>query len=313
MNKHLKQTAILSFVLFAGLAAGCTKNYYEYPEGGGNQRSITLSSEVQFGTTPRLQDEQIVSGQSLSLFVTRTGSVEEGSQLYQNNRITANGMGGFIYRVPMFYPSDGTNIDFYAIHPYYDSAILGTPHNFTIQTNQSSQVNYLNSDLLFGTETDIPAQTNAVPLIFNHKLSKLDFIVTTSDQSINLDLLTTISVLQTLSSTTVNTQTGVLTTATGVRENIITYSDPQATGTPTNRVTGYTAIVVPQIMPGGQQLFEVIIDGIPRFYTHPIDYTFESGKKYNITLDISSTGITIQSQIANWEGGGSISGPAGPQ
>lgn len=315
MKKIIKSTVPVAIAACAMLATGCTKKYYnDCPEGGtGDQQRITLSSEVQFGVSPRIQDEQIVSGQALSLFVTRAGSTLAADQLYQNNRITADGMGGFTYRVPMFYPSNGGNVDLYAVHPYYAASSLSSPHPFEIQTDQTSESNYLNSDLLFGTAANVVPQVNAVALTFYHKLSKLDFTVTTSDPGIDLTQLTAVSVLGTLPQTTVSMTTGAITPATGNATPVVAYNDPETASSSATQVTGYTAIIIPQTAPGAQQLFQLTIGGTERYYTPPANYTFDTGKKYNVTLDVTQSGITVTSQIVDWQNGGSIGGPAGPQ
>jgi len=313
-KRYLYPTAFAIFTVVSMFFMGCTKKYYyDCPEEGQGENRITLSSEVQFGKTPRLQDEQIIDGQSLSLFVTKTGSTSEADVLYENNRITANGEGGFTYRIPMYYPSDGTNVDFYSVHPYYASASLSSSHPFQVQTDQTSQINYLNSDLLFGTETNVGRQENAVPLTFFHKLAKVDFTVTTNDPAIDLASLNTISVLNTLPQTSINVQNGAISDATGSTVPVISYSEPVATGNPVSKIVGYTAIIIPQTVTGEERLFELVLGEESRFYSHPVDYEFKSGFKYNITLDITNGGITIKSQIENWEEGGSIGGPVGPQ
>jgi len=227
MEKNFTKEAFLYIAILTMVVTGCTKNYYiDCPEGSEDENRITLSSEVYFGQTPRIQDEQIVNGQSLSLFVISAGSINTEELFYQNNRITANGMGGFTYRIPMFYPYDGTNVDFYAVHPYYADADLNTAHTHAIQTNQTTLTNYLLSDLLYGTRTNVIPQTNAVTLTFYHKLSKLDFIVTANDPDIDLTQLTGISVLSALPETSIKLSDGIITPATGIAVPIAAYNDP---------------------------------------------------------------------------------------
>lgn len=317
MKRINKATVFGILAIVAIFISGCTKNYnyYDCLEGESEENRITLSSEVQFGAAPRLQDEQIVNGQSLSLFVTRTGSVAEENQLYSNNRITANGMGGFTYRIPMYYPSDGTAVDFYAIHPYAADATLDSPVTFSIQPDQTVEVNYLNSDLLFGTRSNVNPQVNAIPLTFFHKLSKFDFIIKTGTSTIDLNGLTGIQVLGTRPQTTIDVQDGNITAATGTATPVQTYGEAEVTGATGNQTaTGFTAIVVPQTIGAAQQLFSIVIGGTTYTFTQVSDYSLLSGKKYTVTLDITDLTIDISgSQIEDWSDGGSIEGPAGPQ
>jgi len=314
MKRIIKTTAFGAFAAAVILVSGCTKNYYDCPEGGGEQNRITLSSEVEFGPNPRLQDKQIVNGQSLSLFVTRAGSVAEGDQLYANNRITANGSGGFTYRVPMYYPSDGTKVDFYGIHPYSASAELGTVLPYSIQTDQTEEANYLFSDLLFGVNKEVSAQINAVPLTFYHKLSRLDFVISTTDAAIDLNQLTALTILGLKPETSINIQNGNIDPAAGTATTIQPYGTPVVTGAAGNQtVTGYTAIVVPQSATARQQLFGLMINGEMRYYTPDTNLPFVTGTKYTVTLNITGQGIILSSQIEDWTDGGSIGGPVGPQ
>lgn len=315
MKRIIRTTVLGTLTVAAILTSGCTKNYYDNPEGGGEENRITLSSEVQFGVSPRLQDEQIVSGQSLSFFVTRTGSVADEDQLYLNNRITANGVGGFTYRIPMYYPSDGASVDFYALHPYAADATLENPVAFTVQPDQTIQVNYLNSDLLFGTHSNVNPQNNAIPLTFYHKLSKFDFIIKTGTSGIDLNGLTGIQVLGTRPQTTINVLNGNITAASGSVTPIQAYGEANVTGSAGNQTaTGFTAIVVPQTVAGAEPLFNIVIGGTTYTFTQETDYALLGGKKYIVTLDITDLTINIDgSQIEDWENGGSIGGPAGQQ
>ncbi len=313
--KKIVNTTASSILAAAVLSTpACTKYYYYYCDEGGGQNRIALSSVVEFAAGQRLQDNQIFAGQSLSLFVTRTGSVTDANQLYINNQITSDGAGGFSYRIPMYYPSDGSAVDFYAVHPYASAATLGSPLTFSVQTDQRLQANYLISDLLFGGRDDVSPEAAAIELTFFHRLTKLDFIVTTSSPSIDLSKLTDINVLGTLPQTTIDVETGDITAAAGTAATIRAYADATVAGSVGSQtVTGYTAIIVPQTVPAAQSFIELTIDGQMKYYT-PVDpLTFLPGTKYAVTLDVSDTGVTLTSRIEDWTDGGSIGGPAGPR
>lgn len=323
-KKAIHTTAYSLFLVAVLGISACNKenNYYYYcgagneggGGGGGGQNAITLSSEVRFGAAQRLQDHQIFNGESLSLFVTRTGSVAYSSQLYTNTRITANGAGGFTYSIPMFYPSDGTAVDFFAVHPYAENASLASPLSFAIQTDQTVQENYLKSDLLYGNKTSVAPQIGTIPITFYHRLAKLDFVITSRSAAIDLNRLTEITILGMLPETTIDIQTGRRTVATGLPTTVRAYGSASVSGEVGNQTaTGFTAIVVPQIAPEAQRLFGLMIDGRMMYYTPTADFGFASGNKYTVTLNVADTGITESSQIADWIDGGTIGGPAGPQ
>ena len=315
MKNLILSGATIALVL--GTAA-CTKNYVYCPgTGTGNTpaagSAITLSSEVRFGQMQRLQDHQIINGETLSLFGTRTGSVTIDNQLYSDTRITANGTGGFTYSVPMYFPTDGTAIDFYAVHPYSEAATLSSPLLFAIQPDQSIETNYLKSDLLYGSKTNVAPQTGAIPLTFYHRLAKLDFVITSRSTTIDLNQLSMITVMDVLPETTLDIRTGRRTVASGTPTTLRAYGRPIVSGEIGNQTaTGFTAIVVPQTVSGGRRLFGLEVGGRMMYHTPTDDVGFASGNKYSITLDVADTGITETSQITDWTDGGTVGGIAGP-
>lgn len=296
------------FLLVAVLTlAGCEKNYYE--NGDQQSRRIIFSSRVTLEAQPRLQDLQIESGQELSLYITPNGNT--GELLYNNVNIIANGSGGFTGET-MYYPVDGRNIDLYAIHPYSATASLNTPIAFSISANQVNMKNYLNSDLLHATRINQPRTSDTVSLVFSHRLSKIDFTIESNDTGLNLSTLNTVQVLNTLPSTTINVVNGAITSATGEPVTINAYG---VYGTPEVRasVSDIHAIVVPQTIPAGTQLFRVIIGQQAYVYTTTEQIIFQGGYQYNNKLTISAGQITLESSINPWEDGGSIGGGATPE
>ncbi len=310
---RFKKAIPTSLFLLALLgASACTKSNCG-DDDCTQQNAITLSSEVRFGSPQRLQDHQIINGEALSLFVTRSGSVTTADQLYSDTRITANGTGGFTYSVPMFYPADGTAVDFYAVHPYSEAALLSSPLSFAIQPDQSIEANYLKSDLLYGNKTNVAPQTGAIPLTFYHRLAKLDFVITSRSATIDLNQLTAIIVMDVLPETTIDIRTGRRTVATGSPTTVRAYAKPVVSGEVGNQTaTGFTAIVVPQTVSGGKALFGLEVGGRMMYHTPTDDVGFASGNKYTITLDVAENSITESSQITDWTDGGTVGGVAGP-
>ncbi len=263
---------------------------------------ISLSSRVTFEQRA-LQDLQIAEGQSLSFFVTLTGSTDDIR--YDNYRITADGDGGFTYQQTMYYPVNDDNVDFFAIHPYAEGATLNQPLAFTVMADQSTENGYIGSDLLYAYSDDVRRTTNAVAMTFTHKLSKIDITVKQGG-GVDLTELENIQILNLLPSTTIAPATGTLTAATGTNTTIMPYGMPGTiTGT---EVDGITAIVVPQLFTAGETLLRITVDGVPYQYAPTSDITFQSGFRYGFIITVNQTGIDVSSTITPWEDGGSISG-----
>ena len=295
------------FILFTGLiVASCgDKNYYGWDDA--QSRQIVLSSSVTLAAQPKLQDLQIESGQQLSLFITPNNTPAE--LLYNNVNIIADGKGGFVSQ-NMYYPLDGRNIDFFAIHPYVGGASLSTPASFSIVANQADKTNYLDSDLLHATHFDQVRTTEAVGMTFSHKLSKLDFTIV-NNEGLDLGALNTVTALSILPSTTIDIADGTITEATGTPVNVTAYG---VTGSPEARasVSDIHAIIVPQTIPVNTPLFRISIGQQSYTYTTTEALTFEGGKEYNTQLTITGGEIILTSTINEWGDGGSIGGGLTP-
>lgn len=306
MKRFIKFIAIGALVSL--ITAGCTKNYYENTDN--DRQEIVLSSRVTLAGQPRLQELEIVPGQSLSFFVTRAAAIS--SVLYSNVSITANNDSGFNYAELMYYPADGSDVDFYAIHPYAQSASLSNPLTFQVSANQSIQSNYLNSDLLYTGKKDVKRTADKVELVFSHKLSRLNFTIKTQD--LDLAGLNGVTVLTVLPETTIDITNGSIAAASGTPTNIRAYG---VAGSPVERaeVSGISAIIIPQQIPANTPLFEISIGTTTYIYRTPSSgdlLTFTEGNQYNLELTITQTGITLISRIEPWGDGGTIGGGADP-
>lgn len=288
-------------------AVGCTKKYY-YDENG--LTPIRLSSSVMMSNQPRLQEVQIVDGQSLSFFVTGNGSTSE--VLYANQIITANGTGGFSYENPMYYPASDENVDFYAIHPYMENANLGSTLDFTINANQAVQANYLYSDLLFSNVDNVERSVNPITMTFSHKLSRIDFEIVPSD-GFDLTALNSIQVLGLAPTVGMSTTTGNLSTPSGTATAVTAYGTRGILESETS-VKGISAIVVPQQFQAGAgvPMIRIQVGNTVYEYVPADNYTFISGAKHTFILTINGAGIELESTITDWTDGGSVTGDGNP-
>ena len=291
--KNLKKIVIGSLIA-AAIFTSCRG--HETPEGEGTL--ITLSSRLNMHSKSTLQDVQIEEGQKVGLLVTKAGSPE--TMLYVNEELTADGDGNFACSTPMYYPITGDNVDMYAYHPYTG----GIATSFEIQADQTSESNYLNSDLLFASVSDIAKSSSAVQMAFNHKLSKVNFTI---KEGVGMDLsnLSNVEILNVLPEVGFSLITGTITAASGTPTAIQTYG-VRGVEEEEGEVSGISAIITPQQFVTGSQLFKITINGnteeeVSYIYTLLEDFDFEEGKKYDITITVNSSSITTISTISDWE------------
>lgn len=271
---------------------------------------IRLTSKVVIEGRDALQNVQIANGQRVSFFVTEASSTTD--IIYDNVLLTADGNGNFSYQngneTVLYYPVEAVNVDFYAVHPYTETTDLSSIISFGVNLDQSTLTNYYNSDLLYSQVKDISKTRSAVPMVFNHKLTKISFVVK-QGVGINLSNLTSIQIMNLQPNIDMNVADGALVPVAGTAANINVYG-VKGTGAGETQVSGMTAIVVPQsfVTDGTKQLFRLVINGVDFYYTPSVGILFEEGKAYNYTLTVNNTGIEVTSSIVDWLPGDDIEG-----
>ena len=271
---------------------------------------ISLTSRIVVAERSNQQDVQIAANQQTSFFVTTTGNA--GNVLYDNVRLTADGNGNFSYSYQggtvLYYPTEAINVDFYAVHPYSESASLSSVTKFAVKQDQTVLKNYYDSDLLYSMVDDIAKTRAAVPMVFDHKLSKISFTVR-EGAGVDLSGLTAISVMNVMSEIDMNLTDGTLVPVSGDVTEIGVYGVRGTTGSET-QVSGMSAIIVPQsfVTDGSKLLFRLTISGRDFYYTPAVGILFEEGKIYSYILTVNNTGIEVTSSINNWYPGGETEG-----
>ncbi|NDV83336.1 fimbrillin family protein [Bacteroides sp. 51] len=309
MNLILKQTKTfiantLGIIILAGTAFSCSKSEIiedQYTE----QAPILLQSRVSAGKL-RLQTDQIESNQKLGFYVTQASDINNVK--YDNIAITADGSGGFSYTERMYYPADNSKVNFYAIHPYNDAALLEQNESvtFSITPDQTTANGYLQSDLLHASKSDVSRSKDKIGLEFTHRLSKFSFTIKPGN-GMDLSHLNAVSILGTKPSTSIHITTGNLQEVGNNTTEVYAYGVKGASDSEA-QVTGIQAIVVPQTIDADTRLFKITVGTTDYYYTTPETITYASGYNYNYELTIHSTGIDVSSSITPWINSETITG-----
>lgn len=249
---------------------------------------IRLTSEIAPTrvVSPDYQSTRIVEGQQVG--VTITGAKNEHC-----NVAWYVGEGGVLSNTgePVYWAKGDVTITAY--HPY-NQTWSGTSHGFTVSTDQSSEESYRNSDLLWATATS-SVTDGAVPLVFSHRLAKIN--VTLRSEDIEELSGATISICGTGTATTFNPEDGTLS---GAASNV---TDIKAAVT---TATAYTAsaIVVPQTVASGTKFIKVELDGRNFYYTLSAGKELKAGYSHNYTLTVSEEKKCIylgHEDITDWK------------
>lgn len=212
---------------------------------------------------------------------------------------------------PFFFPVGVNTINIHAIHP---SCTSGT--GFTVLTDQTTETNYVASDLCYskptdytrtGSGSDIDANGRRI-LQFKHLLSKivvnltLDANVPGATLPTSIKLHAKTSTAMSYPETNANGYTGC-TASDASNPGIITMIQE--------------AIIPPQEIAGGASFLSFSVTGIgPMIYPMPAATTFESGKMYTYNIRVKNVGITATTDIDDWGttvNGGIVMGQPGEE
>ncbi len=267
-------------------------------------------------TGQSVQTTQFVADQQVGIFLAEdNGNSVSPAPVTSGDNVTtydqpltyvANGSGGLANT--QYWPQDGNGLHIFGVYPLAAAETAGaynaTGKSFTVQTDQTTDANYMASDLMTGLPTagnPVARTTNAVPLTFTHLLTKIDVSLSTGEGFTSAELdAAVVSILGTLPSTTFSVQSTTVGAASGTATDITA-----GTGT-TN-----SAIIVPQAIAAGSNFIQVAVGDGNYIYKLPDAITFASSTKYTYNLTVSKTGLTLSgTTITPWNSVAPIDGTA---
>ena len=258
-----------------------------------NPEVISLSATVSGGmraSGANLQNAQFASGKGIFVEAYKTGA----STAYATGNYTTQDASGTLSG-SLTYPATGENIDICA---YYPSTVSSSTTSFTVQTNQSSDANYQNSDLMYATKLVNKAKGSTHELTFNHALSKIivNIVAGTGVESANITSL--VSAVK-IKNTKPTAGFAITNGAPGAITESGSVTDIEIKGTG----AANEGIIVPQDV-AAVAFIEVTYNGTQYTYNLGASKTFNPGEKYTYTLTLNASGISLKSlKINNWTEG----------
>ena len=264
---------------------------------------LKLKGEIQAPLSgTRVNANGFESNDQVGVYVSSTGSLALQDNVldnvvykYSNGNLVASDDDG-----KAFWDTKDTELSVYAYYPYSANVVNNSAYEFSVNSNQSVEANYYDSDFITAQNEGVEPQEGAVSLTFNHSLSKVNVSLIagkgiTSDELAELDKEFTISGLVT--SGTIDLATGVATAGT-----------TKATITPlVSNGKDYSAIVYPQ---SSAVTFYMELDG--EIFSYTTNVNFAAGYQYQFNLTINtweSPQMTLASTaIDTWEDGEEQSG-----
>ena len=280
----MKRIIILSAALL--LAFSCQEKHLALDSGTISIRFIHPDAMTKATTTG------FESGDKIGLYVVENPAPLQVSGNYVNNlEATYNGT-QWTGDSGLTWPSTTSVCDIYAYYPYMEvNSITAAP--FSVLQDQSAGIGAC--DFLWGKAAEKAYTTEAIPLQFSHKLSKITLnLVKGPDYVGDLPYNAVFYVHSTVTDATVDLTTGSVTKDQyGAAKSITCHKVDDAT---------YEAVIIPQRLASRTPLFEMVANGVS--YLVEGSFNFKPGVNYtfDVTLNTSTESIRIEigGEIGDW-------------
>ena len=283
----MKRNKLLVLALLVAMTSfsACTNDAEEVLT---QENEIKLTSEITASRVASLdyQSTQIVKGQLVGVTIT-------GAKSEHNNIAWSVGDNGVLTNTstPVYFGNNQAMITAY--HPFNDEWNENKNYDFSVSIDQSTNAEYLASDLLWATAASSKTD-KAVGLIFAHKLAKVNVTLTSTDIKDLSDA--TISICGTNIATNFNPSTGELSAATANVQEI-------KAGVTTEEAYTASAIVVPQTVANGTKFIKVVHGSKTFYYTLAANKELKSGYSHNYTLTVKEKELEVETEsdkITDW-------------
>ena len=279
-NKIILSTAAL-MALFTACSQDETAVQSAVPQNG----DINLTSQVvPTRAASELQTTALNTSVKVGAFgVTGTSTISNGN----NNQYTVESDATLSATANMKWPDATSTVNIYAYAPYQEGWAYNTANSFSVKTDQSADADYLASDLLYAKASSIQT-TEAIPLAFTHKLSRINVTVKKSTGATATLNGASVYITNTCTATTLNPSMGALASTPSTVNNIkIGTLNAEPT---TDGMTLY-GITIPQTIAADTKLVKIVTAGstsktlVAKLGSAA---TLEAGKSYHFTANVGS-------------------------
>lgn len=261
----MKKELICSAFALTLLTAGCNNEDTVAPP---SSRDIEIVTKV--GTLTRATDEAFETGDRISIYAYETGKPAEMVVSGVANTLQPDGT--WTPATSMKWKDDATAHDFIGVYPENSTIVDFSNAPITLGDNMAA------NDLLIATATGRKAADGAVPLTFDHVMSRVTVNLTFNE---NMGTAPTVDkvVLRCRLTGSVN-YSDKTAEASGATANMT--MTPVASGT-------FRAVTLPQTLAAQEPMIIITIAGRDYSFAHTDALALEPGKNRNINLTVSGT------------------------
>lgn len=256
----------------------------------------TLKTRVSENGTALQNSGYFVNGEQINVYIKDANTNNDVEGVPESGYVVYSAFNTGFWETtsaPKF-PESGA-VDIYALYP---STVKITDESFSVQTNQTTEADYRASDLMCAIASNKQKNDGVINLSFNHCLSKVILKVKKGDTTIDdEDIFNTAidNVYKTVAlSQSMNNEI--------VLGNLSNKGHIYMDGTDISK--GYTAIVIPQTIPAGTELFSLSAGGVGLKCITNKEIVLEPGCVHTITLTADFSGVSITDcLVSGWTSG----------
>ena len=314
----MKTKLFMTMAAATMILAGCSNDENEPVDNWNGE--IRLTSGVTTQTRANTQATKIQEGETVYAWADKASATPNYIKAWT---LTAGSSNNFTGN-SQYYPTDGSNLDFYALHGNFKEATFtenttefpasAIVHSVEADQSNTDMKNYAKSDLLYAVQKNVARSKDAVQLPFYHMLSKVEVALKSGNG--NPDLTdATVTIVGTKLKTDFTADKAADMTDQSARAGMIAITESNNDATPitirtvtTTDFSGNTeygeAVVLPnQTIAKNAPFIQVTLaNGAVFSYKIPDtdDLKLESGKKYTYKITVNQSGLTVTSKIDDW-------------
>lgn len=298
--KYNKQLSVVALSVLA--LSSCTYDEFDSPQNNTDgELKISLSGSITQEAVTRANDDGFAHGDVMGVYIVDYQGNNPGTLLSKGNRgdNVRHTFDENAYRwnsaYDLYWKDKHTRIDVYGYYPVASPEDVNS-FPFTVQYDQSKMPedgtmgNYEASDFLWGKTGGVEPTTSVIRLPLSHRMANARVTLVEGSGFADgewADTKKQVLVSNTIQSSVIDLSTGMVTPTGDVGANSII---------PSNRGDEWRAIVVPQSIAAGTQMFSITIGGIPYKFTKNENFEYVAGKMNNFSIRVDKK--TPQGQYA---------------
>lgn len=298
--KYNKQLSVVALSVLA--LSSCTYDEFDSPQNNTDgELKISLSGSITQEAVTRANDDGFAHGDIMGVYIVDYQGNNPGTLLSQGNRgdNVRHTFDENAYQwnsaYDLYWKDKHTRIDVYGYYPVASPEDVNA-FPFTVQYDQSKMPedgtmgNYEASDFLWGKTGGVEPTTSVIRLPLSHRMANARVTLvegTGFAEGEWADTKKQVLVSNTIQSSVIDLSTGTVTPTGDVGANSII---------PSNRGDEWRAIVVPQSIAAGTQMFSITIGGIPYKFSKNENFEYVAGKMNNFSIRVDKK--TQQGQYA---------------